>query len=266
MMRLLLIIANPYKLHIVRKAAIPKGKPVIYASTHGFKDDIQIAYILMNDHAYLQLGGLDHFFKSPQGILAWLIGVALVDRYDKNSRAASLPKMKLAMQFGANILMFPEGAWNLTDSLLVRKLYSGVYRLAMSENALIIPIATHIENKNCYAILDEPFDISVYDKEKGLCVLRDKMGSLKFELMEQYSSFSRNELESAGKSLKAAWEEQKEVLLYESKHYRSKKHELYTPYYIDKSITVYAEAFAHLRDIKITKDNAFLLRPDRFEK
>jgi hypothetical protein len=84
--------------------------------------------------------------------------------------------------------------------------------------------------------------------------------------MEQYSRFSRNELESSGKSLKKAWEEHKEALLYESKHYRNKKHELYTPYYIDKNITEYTEAFAHLCDIEITKYNAFLLHPDRLEK
>jgi 1-acyl-sn-glycerol-3-phosphate acyltransferase len=178
-MRLILIFANPYKLHIIRKAEMPKDKPVIYASTHGFKDDTLNAIVLTSKPSYILLAALDEFYNTIDGILAWLIGVILVDGTDKGSRAASLAKMELAMEYEASILMFPEGAWNLTDSLLVQKLYSGIYNLATQSNALVAPIATHIEGKNCYAILDEAFDISAHEMDEGIRILRDKLATAK---------------------------------------------------------------------------------------
>jgi len=269
LMRLILIIANPYKLHVVRKAEVPKGKPVIFASTHGFKDDVLNAVLVAGRPLYILMGALIDFYNSLEGILAWLIGVVLVDRSDKDSRTISLPKMQRAMKFGTNALIFPESAWNLTDSLLVMKLYSGVYKMAIRANVLVAPIATHTEGKNCYAILGEPFDITVYGCDEGTQMLRDKLATLKFELMESYSSFLRSELEVSGKSCRTAWEEIKRKIISEAstRTQETEYKELYSTYrYIDKNITEYAEAFAHLCDIKITKHNAFLLRPDRLEK
>jgi 1-acyl-sn-glycerol-3-phosphate acyltransferase len=265
-MRLILIIANPYKLHIVRKAEVPKGKPVIYASTHGFKDDILNAIVLTNKSSYILLAALDEFYKTIDGILAWLIGVILVDGTDKRSRAASLVKMELAMKYGTNILMFPEGAWNLTDSLLVQKLYSGIYNLATQSNALVVPIATHIEGKDCYAILDETFDISAHEMDDGIRILRDKLATAKYELIERYSNCSRNDLEADGISLRNAWEESKLKFISEAKDSRTKDLGIFSIYrYKDKNITEYAEAFAHLCNIEITRHNAFLLHPNRLE-
>jgi len=263
------MIANPYKLHIVKKAEIPKGKPVIYASTHGFKDDVLNAVLVAGRPLHILMGALFDFFNTIDGILAWLIGVVLVDRSNKNSRTISLPKMQRAMLFGSNALIFPESAWNLTDSLLVMRLYSGVYKLAILTNVLVVPIATHTEGKICYAILDEPFDITVYGCDEGTQMLRNKLATLKFELMERYSSFSRSELESNGKSCKTTWEEIKRKIISEASNYTQKTEysDLYSIYrFIDKNVTEYAEAFAHLCDIKITKHNAFLLRPDRLGK
>jgi len=268
LMRLVLMIANPYKLHIIKKAEIPKGKPVIYASTHGFKDDVLNAVLVASRPMYMQGGALGHFYNSIDGILAWMIGVVLVDRADKESRVSSIPKLHRAMEFGMNTLIFPEGAWNLTDSLLVMKLYRGVYRLAKSTTALVVPIATLTERKTCYAILGEPFDITEYVCEEGLEVLRDELATLKYAIMKEHSSYSRNDLEKDGKTLREGWDETKRQLVNEAHHSTQEQEykELRSIHrYIDKNITEHAEAFAHLRDIEITKHNAFLLRPNRME-
>jgi hypothetical protein len=268
LMRLILIIANPYKLHIVRKAEVPKGKPVIYASTHGFKDDVLNAVLVAGRPMYMQGGALGHFYNSIDGVLAWLIGVVLVDRADKESRVSSIPKLHRAMEFGMNTLIFPEGAWNLTDSLLVMKLYRGVYRLAVSTKAFVVPIATLTVGKNCYAALGEPLNITKYECEEGLGVLRDELATLKYAIMKEHSSYSRNDLEKGGKTLRESWEETKRQLVNEAHHSTQEQEykELRSIHrYIDKNITEYTEAFAHLCDIEITTHNAFLLRPDRLE-
>jgi hypothetical protein len=262
-MRAIALLISPYKLHIIKKAKIPKGTPIIYASTHGFKDDVAIAVILANNPFYILFGNLKQFFNTLEGFLAWLNGAIVFDRGDKVSRKMSLTKMQRTIELGANIFICPEGTWNLTDSLLVMKLYSGVYELAKSTGALVVPIITHIEGKVCYAVLDDSFDIAVYEKEEGIRILRDKMATAKYELMEAYSNFSRDELEAGGKSLRTAWEEHKETLIRQVKYYHPMEHEIYQ--YKDNAITEYTKAFEHLEEIKITKDNAFLLRPNRTE-
>jgi hypothetical protein len=262
-MRVLLKAANPYKYHMVKRAKIPEGRAIIYAPTHGFKDDMLNSYIIINDPVYALFGSLLQFFNHHEGILAWLFGVILVDRTDKESKRTALLKMQRAMSFGINGLIFPEGTWNLTDSLLVLKLFNGIYKLAVSTSALITPVITHTDGNNCYVVLDEPFDITAYECDEGLQVLRDKMATVKFELMEKFSSYSRKELETNGVSLKAAWENYKEELINKVKYYPPMDHDVYQ--FKDKTVVDYSEAFAHLKRVKLTNNNAFLLRSIRTE-
>jgi len=169
-----------------------------------------------------------------------------------------LLKMQRAMSFGANGLVFPEGAWNLQDSLLVMKLFGGIYDLAKSTDAWVMPVATHVEGKTCHAILDEPFNITAYSKIEGMLMLRDKMATLKYELMETYSSYARTDLESNGKTLQQTWEETKQKLIAEPKFLLTPEHELYR--YIDRSVIEPSEAFAHLEQISLSPKTAFLFK------
>ena len=83
-----------YKLEFVKKTKLPKGRPLIFAPTHSFKDDILFTVVTISTHAYLLFGSLPAFFHSFEGVLAWLNGVVLVDRTNKESRKAAKKKMK----------------------------------------------------------------------------------------------------------------------------------------------------------------------------
>jgi 1-acyl-sn-glycerol-3-phosphate acyltransferase len=255
----------PYKLHTVRKADIPKNRPIIYASTHDSVYDAPNAIMLVNNHFYILGGAVEQIFNTFDGVSLWLNGVIVVDRNDKKSRKASLAKMQRAIELGANILICPEATWNLSDSLLVLKLYSGIFELAKRTNALVVPIVTHIEGNNCYAVLDDPFDIATYTKEDGITALRDKMATIRFELLNEFSNFTRYELEADGKILKDTWEKHKKELVSQAMPHHDMNSDYNVYKYKDKNVIEYKEAFAHLDYVKITKDNAFLLRPGRFE-
>lgn len=176
------------KLHIFRKEEVPPGVPLIYASTHGFRDDIPLALHITGEHAYMLFASLPIFFNTFDGIGLWLNGVLLFDRKEKDSRAASKPKMLRAIDLGANLLIFPEGVWNKEPATTVQKLYPGVYDVAKEKHALVVPIASINEGPDSYAIMEKPFDISQYDREEGMKVLRDKLATAKYELMEKYST------------------------------------------------------------------------------
>lgn len=250
---------NPYKLTIVRKTPAPKDCPIIYTPTHGFKDDLLNTFIIIDDHAYTLFGSLDQFYKTIDGPLAHLFGVVIVDRDDPKSRAVSIPKMERAMNFGTNGLIFPEGAWNLTDNELVMKLYPGFYKLAKATNAKIVPVATHIVEKKCYGIQDEAIDILQYDEQEARIVLRDKLATLKRELIENYSDYSnipRKELEKE-KTLKEDWEENKVFLKSQPKYFIEEKEKNYP--YVDKSIVTEEQVFSVLKNVELTRQNAHVL-------
>jgi len=264
LLRSILKVLNPYKLHIIRQTELPKNRPLIFTPNHGFKDDFLNALIIANTHCYTLFGSLDQFYNTLGGQLANLFGVVMVNRDDPKSRETAIPKMIKAIEYGANALIFPEGCWNLTDAELAMKLYNGFHKIAEATGALIVPIGVHFEGKSCYAIRDEPFEIKGLPPSEAKIILRDKLATLQYELIEKFSVFSRKEFEVGGLSLKEQWINEVIRRKKEVKYYIEEKEITYP--YKDSTITEFTEVFAHLDTIKLTKENAFLLRPTRSER
>lgn len=245
------------KLVVVRRAIMPTDRPIIFAATHGFKDDALFTLLTVRQHAYFLFGSLPQFFGSFDGVSAWLNGSILVDRSDRTSRHASKEKMVRALSLGANLIYYPEGTWNKTENLLVLKLFPGIYDVARRGHAWVAPVATHLEGNTCYSILGEAFDLCQYEQAIGLEELRDRMGALKYELIARYSHSDRHSLLS-GRTPEEYWHTVLEELVAEV--------DCYDPVveansaYIDPAITPPREAFAHLQTIEYTPQNAFLLK------
>ncbi|MDD4809491.1 MAG: 1-acyl-sn-glycerol-3-phosphate acyltransferase [Bacilli bacterium] len=252
-----------YKLQIDRKAQMPSDRPIIYAPTHGFKDDLLYTIATIDDHAYVLFGSLPQFYNTFDGISAWLNGSIIVDREDKESRKASKHKMEKAINLGSNLILFPEGVWNKTQNLLVLKLYPGIYDVAKKTNALVAPVATHIDGDTCYSILDDAFDIYNYDRKEGLILLRDKMATLKWELMEKHSHMCRSDLDN-GQSLDKQWNDYINTLIAQVKYYdyniENKAH------YQDKNEVTEEEVFQVLDNVELTRDNARVLIKTKRQK
>lgn len=242
------------KLKIVRKEEIP-NIPVIFAATHGFQEDIIDTILIADRLAYILIGSLSQIFYSLDGIAAWVNGTILVDRMNDRSRKASKEKMIHALELGASIIIFPEGTWNKSPNQMVSGLFPGVYDVAMATGALIVPIATHREGKYVYGILDKYFDITKYGREEGISILRDKMATLRWELMEE-KSFATRSVFPYGEDTNDYWEEYINKLMSEVKFY-DYEIELHTKF-VDKKTVSPKEAFAFINDLQLTKNNAFL--------
>lgn len=161
---LLLKVINPYSRNVERKAEMPKDKPTIYVASHGFRDDILNSYLTINDNVYVLFGVIDQFFKTIDGLKLWLSGVILVDRENKESRAASKLKMARVLKLGAGTIDFFEATWNLSPNLLVAKPHVGVYDVAKKSEIEVAPLTTHVQQKRfrskCHSILGERYDIT----------------------------------------------------------------------------------------------------------
>lgn len=148
---------------------------IIYACTHSFYDDILYSMKIANNHTYLLYGNLKDFFKTFHGIGLWINGVILVDRTNKLSRKLSIEKMINIINLGGNVIIFPEGTWNLNESLPILELHLGIYDVASKTGARIIPIATYLNNNVTYFDKGNAIDITNIDNETHYSIINNQL-------------------------------------------------------------------------------------------
>lgn len=159
------------KFIITNKNNVSEKENVIYAGTHGFHDDIIFTIKTADRHAYLLYGNLLDFFETFHGFGLWTNGVVLVDRSNKESRKSVVYKMENVINNGTNMVMFPEGTWNKSESLIVLELHLGIYDVAEKTGAKVVPIATYLDGKIAYSKKGEAFDITCVDDENMQIIL-----------------------------------------------------------------------------------------------
>lgn len=246
-------LSSKNKYHIDKNKNLPKDKPLIFAPTHGLKDDIGMGIACTGRHTYLLFASLPDFFGTIDGPALWTNGVMLLDRKTKESRRAAKDKMEYAISLGADILMYPEGTLNKTENLLVQKLFPGIYDVAKSTNALVVPVAIIQEGKNVYSKVCNAIDICQYDRQKGLSVLRDLMATAKYELMEKYSKISRADIGNANEY----WDRFLDDLVNQMLPFYDYEIEN-SSQFIDKNEITPSQAFEHLNRISPNSNTAFL--------
>lgn len=161
--------------------------PIIFAPTHCGKFDIQTLAEVLWQYRWSLLSGDPHFLPGTvEGYWLQFHGVIYVDRDDKEWRTRAKQEMITHLQNGGNIMMYPEGTWNLSPNLPMLPLFRGVADIAKETNATIIPFAQEIDDKNkiYYVKIGEP----IYPTEEPLSMLEDlrsQMAEMKWSLIEE---------------------------------------------------------------------------------
>lgn len=174
---------------------------VIWASNHAFKDDTLASILALKRNAYIIFGSVPQFYNTIDGFTAWLNGVIMTNRKVKNSKSASLEKVKKVVEYGADIMMFPEGVWNKTSEKLIINFWPGIYRIATENNMKVVPVVHYI--KDCcetkttdniiHTVVDDPIDLSCMSEKAGLEYLREVIGTWYYLMMEKYGKSTRKE-------------------------------------------------------------------------
>ena len=163
---------------------------------------------------------------------------------------------------GADLMLFPEGVWNKTSERLLLDFWPGIYRIAKATGAKVVPVVHYIRNTEdpspenvIHTVVDEPLRLDDLPEKEALSLLRDRMATWYYLMMERYGKSTRQELLSDFSSSEEAWED------YIAEHTRS-------IYYYDKEIEFSADCrprdiplpqdvYRQVADIqKITPDNA----------
>lgn len=172
-----------------------KDKTVIYAITHIGKADFEMFMEAYDAMFYpfagdweLSYGTIDDYFLRANGVL-------YVDTEDKNDRANSAKMMVKLLRKGMSMVIFPEGIWNLSESLPVLGLYSGAVVAAKEAGVPIVPVAIEQQEKHFYINVGEEIDMATVAVEDGVTYLRDTMATLKWEIWERLPVVKREDVE-----------------------------------------------------------------------
>ena len=186
------------KLTILHDEREDTDKPIIYACTHIGRYDIEMALESIQDTCFLFLGSPGKLYRSLDGVLVYLFGFIGCDTTEKEDRHIAKELAIRTLKQGGNILIFPEGAWNITENQVVMKLYTGTIEMAIRSGADIVPIAIEQYEKSFYInigkniSLDETSDLN--KKRKLSDDLRDTLCTLKWEISEQFPITKRSSL------------------------------------------------------------------------
>lgn len=252
-------ILDKQKVTILGDKRIQTNRPVVYAATHIGWDDIEMILSSIGDHAYLFWGDPHEMYRDINGFLLDVNGIVVCDTGDKSDRYIGKEVCVKWLDQGGDLLIFPEGAWNITESLPVMPLYTGAAEMAIRTGAEIIPLAIERYEQNYTINIGRNItvsDLHLEQKQQLTETLRDAIAALKWEIWESQPQTKRAEIPP----------DYRLQVLQELQEVQEQMHGVYTmedievTRYHTKEEMEQKDAFAHLDKLIPCKENAFLFR------
>lgn len=189
--------ANGFSVEMLNDIRVPKDRPVIFAVTHIGKWDFEIINEQIKEQFFvvaadfmLMHGTINEFFMNWNGVI-------YLDEKDKKDKANTKKLMINLLKSGNNIMIFPEGTWNLSENEIVRDIAYGAADAAVLADAVIVPIAIEQYGKHfvvCRGEILETAALQQVDKARLTIALRDEFASLKWKIWERNGVCQRRSL------------------------------------------------------------------------
>ena len=230
----------------------------IYACTHIGGNDIQRTFQVIKEPAYLMLGDPGILYKMLiyQGLR--MNGVIPLDTMDREDRKIAYNRSIELLNKGGNLLIYPEGAWNVSPNLVVMKIFKGAIRMAKETGAEIIPIGVEQYDDTFYFNIGENYTISkdtLKSEDELRDELREKLATLKWEIIESQPKFDRADLTD-----NYLEDFQNKIVERCNYGYGFSLQDALAESFHDKTITDEEEVYSFLDDLEIGTHNAFLLQ------
>lgn len=261
-----------------------KNKPVIYAITHIDKFDYQVVSEAIKEHQYPFAGDPETMYRTLDGTFLELNGIIYCDTESKEDRHIAKETAIETLKQGHNLLIYPEGVWNLTSNLLMLPLFPGIIEMAKETGCDIVPVAIERYDKEYKVNIGSEFDVNNYLKN-GLTEdeirikLRDEMATLKWDIMQTIPKLStaedcyyntvRSELGKYDEELKKfqterlkEWSNPKTGEPYYNKDIVKQRTYKEKDAYTGLRVSLPEDAFSYMKKIKLNKNNLFMFKKD----
>ena len=234
----------------------------IYACTHIGGNDIQRTFQVIKEPAYLMLGdpGILYRMAIYQGLK--MNGVIPLETTDREDRKIAYNRSIELLNNGGNLLIYPEGAWNVSPNLVVMKIFTGTVRIAQETGAEIIPIGVEQYGNSFYFNIGENYTVpknSFKSVEELRDELREKLATLKWSIMETQPMLDRSTITD-----NYLQEFQDEIVGRCNYGYGFSLEDALAESFHDKNVTEPDEVYSFLEDLEIGPHNAFLMK-DKLE-
>lgn len=240
------------KLDIIRDCRKELDGPVIYACTHVGRYDIEMALQVIGRQCWFFMGDPGKVYKDLDGLVLWMNGTIFTDTAYKEDRHIGKETCVRLLEQGGSLLIYPEGAWNITENQVVQRLFTGTAEMAIRTGAKIVPIAIEQYGKQYYANVGEPIDPEGEERQTLTDHLRDVLCTLKWEIWEQSAPVSRDSLpeDAAARYL--------DSIMCQTENGYTVEEIIRTRFHPKEASP--EEAFAFRRHLRPCRENAFLLR------
>lgn len=234
------------------------NEPKIFACTHIGGNDIQRTFQVIKEPAYLMLGDPGILYKMPIYQALRLNGVIPLETKNKTDRKIAYNRAIELLNNGGNLLIYPEGAWNVSPNEIVMKTFTGTVRMAKETGVDIIPIGVEQYGKTFFFNVGENYkidnDTSKSDDELNK-ELRDKLCTLKWDIMKTQPELKRKDIPDDYIN-----EFQSEIVERCNYGYGFSLEDALSESFHDKNVIAEEEVFKCLDEIEINTINAFLLK------
>ena len=242
------------KLTVVCDERIKTKGPVVYACTHIGGVDIESAFEAIKNPCWLFLGDPREVYKNIDGFMLGLNGVICLDSKDKDDRRIAKETAIGLLQNGGSLMIFPEGAWNISVNQPVMGLFSGTADIAIQSKAQIVPVALECYGKHMYVAIGKNIDVvdAWLDKNELTSYLRDALATLKWRIFEVVGVKSRKDIPENYRQTYI------DSIINDNKDTSYTEQDVLDTMFRDRNITAPEEVFTHLITIRPTTQNAFL--------
>lgn len=132
--------------------------PAIYACTHVGRYDIEMALRIIGRQCWFFMGDPGKVYKNLDGLALWMNGTIFTDTAYREDRHIGKETCVSTLEQGASLLIYPEGAWNITENQVVQPLFTGAAEMSLRTGAKIVPIAIEQYGKQYYANIGRAID------------------------------------------------------------------------------------------------------------
>lgn len=222
--------------------------PVIYAVNHTNSHDVPAVSNAIKKHCYI-LAGTENL-RLIERIMFHLNGVIFINRKNSERKNKSKDEIIKLLLEGNNLLIFPEGTWNISPNQIMLPLNWGIVEISKKADVPVIPIALEYYDDVYYANVGDTISFDIQEtKQEGISRLRDSMATLRWEIWEKYNQVKRSDvsLESFNQELEKAYSEYKKL---------DKEYEKTLILNLNDNAD---QVFEHLKHLNYNQNNAFLL-------